>query len=75
MEYANVDFAISFQRNWSPDGFPEMKTIPNIDYEITSKTAAVRSGSNTSWVNNLFQYKAGSIRIYLLLPITVKHKT
>jgi len=24
MEYAKVDFAISFHRNWFPDGFPEM---------------------------------------------------
>jgi len=38
-------------------------------------TKTVSSGSNTSWVNNLFQYKAGSIKIYLLLIITVKHKT
>jgi len=35
----------------------------------------VRSGSNTSWVNNLFQKEAGSIKIYLLLVITLKHKT
>jgi len=35
----------------------------------------VRSGSNASWVNNLFQEEAGSIGFYLLLIITVIYKS
>ena len=41
MEYAISDFTISFRRNWFPDGFSEMKTIPITDSEITSTIASV----------------------------------
>jgi hypothetical protein len=43
MEYANIDFAISFCGDWFPDGFPEMKTIPITDSEITSTIASLKS--------------------------------
>jgi hypothetical protein len=39
MAYANIDFAISFSRNWFPGGFPETKTVPITDSEMTSTVA------------------------------------
>jgi hypothetical protein len=43
MGYANIEFATSFHRNLFPDGFPEMKTIPISDSEITSIIASLKS--------------------------------
>lgn len=43
MEYANIDCAISFLRNSFPVGFPEMKTIPITDFEITCTVASLKS--------------------------------
>ena len=49
MEQANSDFAISFRRNWFPDGFPERKTIPITDSEITSKIASLKSKNSSDY--------------------------
>jgi hypothetical protein len=49
MEYANIDFAISFPRNWFADGFPEMKTNPITDFEITSTIAYLKSKNSSGY--------------------------
>jgi hypothetical protein len=49
MEYINGDFAISFPRNWFADGFPEMKTIPITDSEITSTIASLNSKNSSGY--------------------------
>jgi len=49
MEYANIEFTISFPRNWFPDGFPEMKTVQIIDSEITSTIAYLKSKNSSGY--------------------------
>jgi hypothetical protein len=49
MEYANIDFAISFPRNRFPDGFPEMKTVSITDSEITSTIASLKSKNSSGY--------------------------
>jgi len=47
MEYANIEFAISFHGNVFGDGFPEMKTIPNS--EITCTVASLKSKNSSGY--------------------------
>ena len=47
MEYADIDLAISFRRNWFADVFPEMKTIPITDSEITITIASLKSKNSS----------------------------
>ena len=49
MGYANTEVTISFPRNLFPDGFPEMKTVPITDLEITSKNASLKSKNSTEY--------------------------
>jgi hypothetical protein len=49
MEYANIDFAVSFHRNWFPDGFPEMKTLPITDPEIQCTIASLKSKNSSGY--------------------------
>jgi len=49
MEYPNTEFAISYLRNWLPDGFPEMKTIPITDSEITSTVASLKNKNSSGY--------------------------
>ena len=70
MEYANSDFAISFRRNWFPDGFPEMKTILITDSEITSTDASLKSKNSSGSFIHLFHiplilYRCGTSHLYI----------
>jgi hypothetical protein len=49
MEYANIDFAISFPRNCFPDGFREIKTISITDSEITSTITSLKSNDSSGY--------------------------
>ena len=49
MEYANIDIAISFCRNWFADGFPEMQTVPITDSEITITIASLKSKNSSGY--------------------------
>ena len=49
MEYANIDLAISFRRNWFPDGFPEIQTIPITDSGITITIASLKSKNSSGY--------------------------
>jgi hypothetical protein len=49
MEYANIEFAVSFHRKFFPDDFPELKTVPIIDSEITSTIAFLKSKTSSGY--------------------------
>jgi len=49
MEYANIDIAISFHRNRFADCFPEMKTLPITDSEITITIASLKSKNSSGY--------------------------
>jgi hypothetical protein len=49
MEYANIELVISFPRNLFAHGFPEMKTIPITDSEITSTIASLKSKNSSGY--------------------------
>jgi len=49
MKYPNIEFAISYLRNRFQGGFPEMKTIPITDSEITSTVASLKSKNSSGY--------------------------
>ena len=49
MGYPNIEFVVSYLRNWFPDGFPEMKTLPITDSEITSTIASLKKKNSSGY--------------------------
>ena len=49
MGYPNIEFVVSYLWNWFPDGFPEMKTLPITDSEITSTIASLKKKNSSGY--------------------------